>query len=105
MDKIDKGTLRIGVLVDQGAYTMERWHHSECYFGNTFDAGKCKNDRRKVDEKVTVGNMSAIHGFHGLTSKLQATMKGDIEKKKRQRAQNLEPCQENLKNEKRRIPE
>jgi len=82
MDKIDKGSLRIGELVDQGAYTMERWHHCECYFGNTFDAGKCKNDRRKGDQKVTVENMSAIHGFHGLTSKLQATMKGDIEKKK-----------------------
>jgi len=82
MDKINKGILRIGEVVDQGAYTMERWYHSECYFGNTFDAGKCKNDRRKGDEKVTIHNMSEIQGFHGLTRKLQASIKADIEKKK-----------------------
>jgi len=90
-DKIIKGSLRIGDQIDTGDYVMTRWYHSGCYFGNNFDARKCRNDRRDGDKKVTTGNMSDIPGFLGLTMELKATLKADINKKKHKSLSSTKP--------------
>ena len=91
LDKIVKGSIRIGDQINIGRYIMARWYHSECYFGNNFDARKCRNDLRVDDAKVTTGNMSDIPGFHGLTKEQKATLKKDINKHKHQSASSIKP--------------
>lgn len=104
-DSIEKGGLRVGDQISKGDYKMTKWYHSACYFGNNFDAGKCRNDRRKGDKQVTTDNMSDIPGFDDLTSEQQSAIESDIKKEKANAVPSTPKKSTQKKSRKRKLPD